>query len=333
MIDAGRVLQPLDAADAAIDRLDEYRVPAELADAIEETQRAVDRALRLLLRADARAPDDLRLTALAPDTSLDRVVAGLRQRGLITMELGGRIHELGKAAERARAGAVRASDADVAREAVQLLRYEVGAASEPVAAVAHEAVVTQPVTAEAHDVPPPDASGRTGPGRWLLVVGGVLLAGVAIAAALLLTRDDPMETGVRAFEAGRLGLAEEQLERAVGDDSSNVTALLYLGRIRRTQGRLQEAATTLAAAARRAPDDAGVQRELGYLFLDADRPQSAVARFRRAQELEPESVASWVGLVRALRAAGDSSADEVLARAPAEAQALLTRASRSPPEP
>ena len=35
MIDAGRVLQPLDAAAAAIDRLDEYRVPAELADAIE----------------------------------------------------------------------------------------------------------------------------------------------------------------------------------------------------------------------------------------------------------------------------------------------------------
>src|SRR5690606_39979565 len=86
MIDAGRVLQPLDAAAAAIERLDEYRVPAELADAIEETQRAVDRALRLLLRADARAPDDLRLTALSPDTPLDRVVAGLRQRGLRSEE-------------------------------------------------------------------------------------------------------------------------------------------------------------------------------------------------------------------------------------------------------
>jgi len=144
MIDAGRVLQPLDAAAAAIERLDEYRVPAELADAIEETQRAVDRALRLLLRADARAPDDLRLTALSPDTPLDRVVAGLRQRGLITMELAGRVHELGQATERARSGAVRASDADVARETVRLLRYEVGAASEPVAAVAHESVIGSP---------------------------------------------------------------------------------------------------------------------------------------------------------------------------------------------
>jgi len=330
MIDAGRVLQPLDAAAAAIERLDEYRVPAELADAIEETQRAVDRALRLLLRADARAPDDLRLTALSPDTPLDRVVAGLRQRGLITMELAGRVHELGQATERARSGAVRASDADVARETVRLLRYEVGAASEPVAAVAHESVIGQPVSVEAHDVPPPDTTDRAGPPRWLVVLGGILLAGVAIAAALLLTRDDPMEIGVRAFEAGRMGVAEEQLELAVRDDSSNVTALLYLGRIRRTQGRLQEAGTTLAAAARRAPDDAAVQRELGYLFLDANRPESAVGRFRRAQELEPESVASWVGLVRALRAAGDPSADEVLARAPAEARALLDRGARQP---
>lgn len=334
MIDALRVLQPLDAAGAAINGLDEYRVPAELADAIEETQRAVDRALRLLLRADARAPDELRLTALAPETPLERVISGLRQRGLITMELAGRVHELGQATERARSGSVRASDADIARETVRMLRYEVGAASEPVATVAHEAVAALPVAGEAHDVPPPDATGRAVPNRWLVVAGGVLLAGIAIVAALLLTRDDPMEEGVRAFEAGRFGVAEEQLERAVAADSSNVTALLYLGRIRRTQGRLEQAGATLAAAARRAPDDAGVQRELGYLFLDAHRPESAVARFRRAQELDPESVASWVGLVRALRAADDPSAEDVLARAPAEARALLARAPRTtPPEP
>jgi tetratricopeptide (TPR) repeat protein len=229
---------------------------------------------------------------------------------------------------------VRASDADVARETVQMLRYEVGAASEPVAAVAHEAVVAHPVDAAVHDVPPPDGAYGVGRSRWIVIVGGLVLAGLAIAAALVLTRDDPMETGIRAFEAGRMGVAEEQLERAVGNDSSNVTALLYLGRIQRTQGRLAQAGTTLAAAARRAPEDAAVQRELGYLFLDADRPESAVGRFRRAQELEPESVASWVGLVRALRAAGDPSAEEVLARAPAEARALLTRAPRlSPNEP
>lgn len=330
MIDAGRVLQPLDAAAAAIDRLDEYRVPAELADAIEETQRAVDRALRLLLRADARAPDDLRLTALAPETPLDRVVAGLRQRGLITIELAGRLHELGLATERARAGDVRASDADIAREAVRMLRYEVGAASAPVTAVAHESLTTQPLEGEAQDVPPPASVERAGVSRWLVIAGGVILAGLAIAAALLLTREDPMENGIRAFDAGRFGVAEEQLEIAVRGDSSNVTALLYLGRIRRTEGRLEESGATLAAAARRAPNDAGIQRELGYLFLDAGRPQSAVGRFRRAQELEPELVASWVGLVRALRAAGDPSADDVLARAPAEARALLTRAPRTP---
>lgn len=331
MIDAGRVLQPLDAAGAAIERLDEYRVPAELADAIEETQRAVDRTLRLLLRADARAPDDLRLTALAPDTPLERVVAGLRQRGLITMELAGRVHELGQATERARSRAVQASDADIAREAVRLLRYEVGAASEPVPSVAHDAVAAQPLATAPQEVPPPDAVDAAARNRRLAIAGGIVLTVLAIVAVLLLTRSDPMEEGIRAFRAGRLGVAEEQLRQAADDDSSNVTALLYLGRIQRAQGRQEEAGRTLVAAARRAPADADVQRELGYLFLDMNQPASAVRRFRRAQELEPESVAGWVGLVRALRAAGDPSAEEVFARAPAEARALLSQSPRSPP--
>ncbi len=323
MIDAGRVLQPLDAAGAAIEKLDSYRVPAELADAIEETQRAVDRALRLLLRADTRAPDDLRLTALAPETTLDRVVAGLRQRGLITMELAGRVHELGQATERVRAGDVRASDGDAARDTVAMLRYEAGAAAEPVRAAAHEAVTAHALAEPTHEVPTADAEDAAARSRQQLIAGALVLTVLAIAAAVLLTRADPLEEGIRAFEAGRTSVAEQELSRAVGEDSANVTALLYLGRIQRTDGRYADARRSLASAARRAPEDADVQRELGYLFLDLDAPRSAVDRFRRAQELEPESVAGWVGLVRALRAAGDPSAAEVLARAPAEARALL----------
>lgn len=322
MIDAGRVLQPLDEAGAAIERLDGYRTPDELGSAIEETQRAVDRALRLLLRADPRVPDDLRMTALAPEMTLDRVVTGLRQRGLITMELAGRIHELGQAADRARAGAARASDADAARDAASMLRYEVTTAAEPIRNAAHDVVAAHALAEPTHEVPAPGARdpART---RRLLLAGAVALAVLAILAVLLLTRSDPVDEGISAFEAGRLGVAEQQLNEAVRADSANVTALLYLGRIRRTQGRFPEARQVLMSAVRRAPEDADVQRELGYLFLDLDAPRPAVERFRRAQELEPESIAGWVGLVRALRAAGDPSAADVLARAPAEARALL----------
>ena len=320
MIDPERVLQPLAAAGAALDRLDNYRTPEELASAIDETQRAVDRALRLLLRSDTRAPDDLRLAALAPETSLDAVVIGLRQRDLITLELAGTVHELSQAAERARSGTVRARDADIARRTVERLRYETSSAADaPVRAVAHEAAAV--MQEAAHEVPRSEG-GRMGRG-W--VVGLVVVALAAIVGAWLLTRSDPVQEGISAFEAGRLGIAERHFATLIEDDSANVTAMLYLGRIRRTQGRYEEAGAVLQAAAVRAPDDADVQRELGYLFLDLGAPVSAITRFRVAQELEPESVAGWVGLVRALRAAGDPSAEEVLARAPAEARALLTR--------
>lgn len=324
MIDPERVMQPLAAADAAVERLDSYGAPEELAGAIEETQRATERTLRLLLRADARTPDDLRMTALAPETPLDRVVTGLRQRGLITMELAGRVHELGQAAERARTGTVRASDADIARDTVKLLRYEVGAATEqPVPAAVHGVVAAKTLEQPTHEVPAPDAPDDVQRRRQLAVVGAVVLAALAIAAALLLTRPDRLGDAINAFQAGRLGVAEQHLTDLISDDSANVTALLYLGRIQRSQGRYEEARHALVAANRQAPGDADVQRELGYLFLDLGAPQPAAERFRRAQELEPESVASWVGLVRALRAAGDSSAEDVLRRAPAEARALL----------
>jgi cytochrome c-type biogenesis protein CcmH/NrfG len=153
----------------------------------------------------------------------------------------------------------------------------------------------------------------------------IVVALAALSAAWLLTRSDPLADGIAAFRAGRLGIAEGHLQEVVERDSANVTALLYLGRIRRTQGRFAEARRSLEAAARTDRNDAAVQRELGYLFLDLGAPSFAVNRFRLAQELDPAAVAGWVGLVRALRAAGDPSADEVLARAPPEARALLTR--------
>jgi tetratricopeptide (TPR) repeat protein len=128
-------------------------------------------------------------------------------------------------------------------------------------------------------------------------------------------RPPTVSDGVRAFAEGRVVEAERIFARAA-ESGTNVTALLYLGRIRRLDGRYDEAATALRAASAEAPDDGDVRRELGYLFLDLGRPGPAIEQFKRAQEIEPEEPLAWIGLIRALREAGDAEADEVLRRAP-----------------
>ena len=75
MDEMDRVLAPLQEARAAVEKLDDYATPQELAVALEAIGQAVERSLRPLLRRDASQPDDIRLNAF--DTALvpmDRVV-------------------------------------------------------------------------------------------------------------------------------------------------------------------------------------------------------------------------------------------------------------------
>src|SRR5690606_8745840 len=128
MTDPSRVLRPLDEAEHAIHMLEEYRTADELGRAVVDSWRAVDHSLRLLLRSDPEVPDELRLAALSPDElPLERLLNALRHRGLISLELAGSAHELGRAAERAQHGDVRAVDGDLALRVVARLREEVTA--------------------------------------------------------------------------------------------------------------------------------------------------------------------------------------------------------------
>src|SRR5690606_6646712 len=98
MIDADRVLQPLRDEEAAIGRLETYQSASELADAIVAVRDAVDRTLRLLLRNDPGAPDDLRLKALSSkDLPHHELIPALRRRELISLSLAGAIHGLEQA--------------------------------------------------------------------------------------------------------------------------------------------------------------------------------------------------------------------------------------------
>jgi cytochrome c-type biogenesis protein CcmH/NrfG len=324
MTESDRALAPLNAVSAAIDRLETYRNPQELAESLQAIGQAVERSLRQLLRADTSAPDELRLAALSSDDlPMDRLIAALRKNNLLSLQLGGMIHELHQATSRAAAGDVRASDADNARDTVHRMKDEIAARGDaPMREVATNAVTRGDIEEE------PWAVRTSGSSRSLRAILPIaILAALALIAWLafriLFSPPSPMDTGIAAFGDQRWGVAEQNFKAELAKHPDNVTARLYLGRVLRVQGRTKDAAVVLNQARKDAPKDADVLRELGHTFMDLKQPASAVAAYRQAQELDPANDANWVGLVRALRAAGDPSAEDVLARAPAKAQETL----------
>jgi tetratricopeptide (TPR) repeat protein len=332
MIDADRVLRPLQEASSAIDELDTYSSPAALLDALRATWHAVDRTLRCLLRGDPGAPDEIRLSALSDELSTDDVVLALRRRDLISMTVAGRIHEFGQAVQRAGASGARAGDADTAHAAVYALESEVRALAWPSGPdPARPGTAAQEVGNEdAADVSPLPGLVPRMPGHRALLLAAI--AGVVLVAAvllvLLLGRTSDMEHGVAAFRDGRHDVAEQYFRGVLQRDAGHVTARLYLARILRRQGQTEEAADQLRTAARLAPRDPAVRRELGHLLLSLNRAPAAAEQYRMAVELDPEEPLNWVGLVQALQHAGDASAEEWLRRAPAAAQAMI-RTGRS----
>jgi tetratricopeptide (TPR) repeat protein len=330
MIDRARALRPLQDAAPAIDRLETYESPAELAEALRATWHAVDATLRALLRADAAAPDELRMRAMSrSDLPHDALITELRRRDLVSLQLAGRVHELMQSAARAGSGTVRPGDADAASDVVRRLRGEIEAAAAP-PAPQPSAEVDTPAEAEAAapdegaDVARQRREFRRIARRPALLIGATLLLLVVTAVLVLLFgRGNEMAEGVEAFRAGRMGVAEQHFRAVLQRDDGNVTARLYLARILRAQGRQQEAADVLRRAADVAPRDPAVRRELGYLFLDLQRPAQAAQQFRQAVELDPAEPLGWVGLYEALVRADDPSAADWLRRAPAAAQAMI----------
>jgi tetratricopeptide (TPR) repeat protein len=331
MVDRDRVLRPLDEAGPSIDQLQEYESPVALEEALRATWHAVDSTLRGLLRSDARVPDSFRLSAQSRQAlSTDAVVTELRRHDIIALTLAGEIHELSRALERWGRSDVRAADADQALHVVSELRQAV------LRLGASEREPTPEAVATPHHIDPPDPAaqeadapaargGESRPLRRPVVVVAVVAVLLVLATALVLIvgRSSDLGDGIAAFRDGRAGVAEQHFRAALQRDQDNVTARLYLARILREQGRHQEAADLLRAAAALAPRDAAVRRELGYLFLTLNRPQQAAAQFRQSVELEPQEPLGWVGLVHALRRFDPSSADLTLSRAPAAAQAMI----------
>ena len=320
MIDKTRVLRPLQEAEAAIEKLDNYQAQTELAAALQTTWQAIDRTLRNLLRADPGAPDDVRLGALSPaDVPLDRLVSALRQRNLISLQLAGMIHEMDQSARRMTQGEVRPVDGDHARNVVDVLRAEVNAAGDrPIQTATHTAIESGMLDLPAHPVPTAVARQRY---RMAAIAAGILVL-VLILVAVIRHQSD-LEKGIAAFEAQNWREAERTLTKDA--ENGDATAQLYLARVYRATQQYQRAAAVLRKAATTHSEDDDIQRELGKLFLDLNRPADAVRYFQKAQKLQTDDQANWFWLVRGMRAANDPNAEVVLQEAPPEVRAAMSR--------
>lgn len=171
---------------------------------------------------------------------------------------------------------------------------------------------------------PPEAA----PPRWPWIAGGAGVAALLAVLALGVPGRDSgrgeLEEGIALFRSGDRARAAALFRRYADDHPEDVTSRLYLARIQRRAGEREQAAETLREVSATAPDDPGLHRELGWLLLDAGWAEAAVDHFRSAVELDPESTAGWVGLIRALRADGRAEAAErILARAPDRVRTLL----------
>jgi len=326
--DPESTLRPLRGVAVDVEAL---RAGEPRAGAVVRVARAAETVLRRMLRDDPTARVDLRLRALsADDLPADELLAELRRRGRLPMELAAAFHDLASSAERLvqEGGEATARDAAAATSLAEGLSRHVRA--HPFDASLEDPVLTPDETlmpaspredGAVHAVPPQSAARPVWP--WALAA----LALVLVLLAFVITRDrgtGTLDAAAAAYRGGDRARAEQLFRQAAREDSAAPLPRYYLAQIYRESGRTAEAARELRAGLRSAPDDPGLNTELGYLLLDSHRPAEAVERLGRALQLDSASVRAWGGLVRALREAGrPAQAEQVLARAPAEVRALM----------
>ncbi len=306
--------------------------------AVVRVARAAETTLRRMLRDDPTVPVETRLRALSPDDlPADELLAVLRRRDRLPMELAAAFHELVRAALRIAGGAEAGPrDVEVALAVADGLDRQARAGvdaplEDPVLTPPEETFLPADADDEgsAHPVPP---LGRRGRPVWPFVVGliGVILA--ALLATWLLRRDDArLAQGEALLREGETAAAARAFRDAAERDPDNPLPRLYLAQIFREAGRLDLAAAEMRKAAESAPDDPRVKTEMGALLLESGRPDRAVAEFNAALKGDRESARAWGGLVRALREAGrPAEAQRALAQAPPEVRALMATVDSIP---
>lgn len=309
------------------------RAGAPAAALVVRVARAAETTLRRMLRDDPTAPVELRLRALsADDLPTPDLLAELRRRNRLPMELAAAFHDLDLACERISGGADPAPrDAKLAVAVAEGLDTHVRALpshphlEDPVLDDPDEDSLTPGDEPFVHPVPSPRR--RRVPWETLLALAALAIL-LVIAIRMRGGDDDKaLRAGEADYRAGRVAQAEQAFREYAEEHPRDPRPRIYLARIYREAGRLPDAEREIQAGLRAAPGDAGLHTERGFLLLDADRPAEAVEVFKEAVVADSASHRAWAGLVRALRASNrPRDAEQVLQRAPAEVRALIRTA-------
>jgi tetratricopeptide (TPR) repeat protein len=329
--DPENTLKPLRAVEGDVIAL---RTGKGGAAAVVRIARAAEGVLRRMLRDDPTASVELRLRALSPDDlSTGELLAELRRRDRLPMELAAAFHELTAASTRlaTEGGDAAQRDVDVAVAAADGLERHVlsnpydSPLQDPVLTPGGETLIPSPPEdgEPVHAVP---AASRRAAVPWPLVgVGAALLALVILGVVLMRGRgSDPLREGEAAYSRGDTARAFSLFLDAARAKPKAAEPHYYMAQIYRLKGRPQEAARELREGLALAPNDPRLNTELAYLMLDQGRAPQAAERFRAAILLDSTSGRAWAGLVASLRRAGrPDQAERVLARAPLEVRSLI----------
>lgn len=149
-------------------------------------------------------------------------------------------------------------------------------------------------------VPPAAARPSTGSGRRAvrgmppipLLVGGLLLLAVIIAAAVYLTNGssayaNEMDTAAQLLSTGRQESARAAFNKIAREHPEQSKPHVFLARFARQDGDPSTARQELETAIRLNPTDELAQREMGLLLLSENDPQLALRFFVRAVKLAP----------------------------------------------
>jgi tetratricopeptide (TPR) repeat protein len=110
------------------------------------------------------------------------------------------------------------------------------------------------------------------------------------------------------FADGNLSAAEQLLQRAIASDDRNKGLKLTLAQLYLVRGDAAQARTMLDQAIAAAQGDATVVNAAGQLLLDAQRYDEALARFRRATDLDATNATYWFNAARAQAALNQPAA-------------------------
>jgi hypothetical protein len=325
--DPESTLRPLRAVAVDVEALRAGRAGAG---AVVRVSRAAETTLRRMLRDDPTAPVELRLRALSPDDlSTPDLLAELRRRDRLPMELAAAFHDLAASAGRltGEGGDATPRDVDSAVAVADGLERHVRSQrfdtplEDPV--LDPEEKLIPPSPEDPHRVHPVPLVSRVGP-QWPMLAGAAAVLLLVIVILLLRGRTGLVEKGEAAYNQGDTAQAGRLFRQAAERDPEAPLPHFYLAQLHRRAGRTGEAARELQAGLRAAPEHAGLNVELGFLLLDQGKSAQAADRFRAAVRLDPESPRAWAGLVRSLRAAGrPAAAEQVLSRAPPAVRALV----------